>query len=430
MNIDLHYGQGKITLQIDDANIARIIQPWHNEVQDDNATTLSQALSADTTKNFSTNINAKKLCVLLSDGTRDMPLADIFPQIMPLLKNCAFVNFMICTGTHNAQTPQNEHIIEQIDAHAKKTGLTSYSIHTHDCQADEFSIAGTTSFGTVVEYNKIADNADIFLVLSDVKPHYFAGYSNPIKNFLPGICSYKTAEKNHSLALHPDSTFGKHPWQNNSNRQNNRLAKDQLEGMKLITADRPVYTLAIISANNSIQWAGFGAAKTTAATAFEVADKHNAQTVTPTDYLIVSPGGLPNDIDLYISQRALELTSQAVNNGGEVLFLSQCPAGVGEAKTLENFYNQLTKPIEEIMRSTQGTYKLFSHKPYKFAQLITRLKKIWVYSDIPDETLKAAHLQPTNDPQATINKWITKNPSAKITIVNGANKIALYSNKS
>ncbi len=39
---------------------------------------------------------------------------------------------------------------------------------------------------------------------------------------------------------------------------------------------------------------------------------------------IVSPGGLSNDEDLYIAQRALELTRAAVTDGGEVLFLAAC----------------------------------------------------------------------------------------------------------
>lgn len=45
------------------------------------------------------------------------------------------------------------------------------------------------------------------------------------------------------------------------------------------------------------------------------------------DRLIVSPGGLPNDIDLYIAQRALELTKAGVRDGGEVLFFGGLSEG-------------------------------------------------------------------------------------------------------
>jgi nickel-dependent lactate racemase len=142
--------------------------------------------------------------------------------------------------------------------------------------------------------------------------------------------------------------------------------------------------------------------------------------------LIVSPGGLPNDVDLYISQRALELTKEAVVDGGEVLFVSACVKGIGDEGTMENFYDRLTQPIEDILGSVPGEYRLFSHKPYKFAQMIRRLGRIWVYSEIADELLTAAHLYPTHDAQSVVDGWVAADPNVQITIVDGANKIALY----
>jgi nickel-dependent lactate racemase len=271
----------------------------------------------------------------------------------------------------------------------------------------------------------MADDADVFLVLSDIKVHYFAGYSNPVKNFVPGICSFRTAEQNHSLALDNKSTFGVHPWHPDSNRRKNPLACDQLEGMKLIVKERPVFTLATITTLRQIRWAKFGPIESVSVEAFVTVDQRNTHTVTPAGRLIVSPGGLPNDIDLYIAQRALELTKSAVTDGGEILFLAACPSGAGEAKTMENFYHRLTMPIEEIFNSIESEYKLYSHKPYKFAQLIRRLRRIHIYSQIPDDMVQAAHLYPTYEPQAVVNDWLDEEPDTKITIVDGANKIAL-----
>jgi nickel-dependent lactate racemase len=158
-------------------------------------------------------------------------------------------------------------------------------------------------------------------------------------------------------------------------------------------------------------------------------DRQNTHTVRPVPRLIVSPGGFPNDISLYIAQRALELTKNAVTDGGEILFLAQCKDGVGEEHTLENFYNRLTAPLESILTSIESDYKLYSHKPYKFAQLIQRLSQIWMHSEIPDEMVEAAHLKPTKKPQAVIDKWLADDPDTKITIIDGANKIALYANQ-
>jgi nickel-dependent lactate racemase len=246
--------------------------------------------------------------------------------------------------------------------------------------------------------NARANEAYVFLVVSDVKVHYFAGYSNPVKYFVPGICAYETAEQNHRLALAERSIFGVHPWHADPTRRDNPLAADQLEGMRLIVGSRPVYALTTIGAGGRVHWAKFGPAETAASAAFAVADERNVHAVAPADRLIVSPGGAPNDMDLYIAQRALELTQAAVVDGGEVLFLAACRRGIGEPHTMKSFYERLTAPIEEILNSVEEPYVLYSHKPYRFAQLIRRLRRIWIYSQISPASLTAAHLHPTDDP--------------------------------
>ncbi len=426
MKVSIRYGDGHICLDIPDGNIAQVIQPFDDGHNTDDGEIVSGALGQAEVKNFQSQINDKKLCILVGDGTRDMPLAAIYDKLFSILKPARFVKFVICTGTHNSDTPENKKIIEQIDRFAADADLSDIEIHVHDHRNAEFINAGTTSYGTDVIYNAVIADADVFLVLSDVKSHYFAGYSNPTKNFIPGICAYTTAELNHSLALNEKSSFGIHPWHSDKSRRENPLAMDQLEGMKLITGDRKVHAFVTISTSGRIQWADFGRAEDVCRRAFDESDKLNAMTVKPVDRLIVSPGGLPNDVDLYIAQRALELTKAAVTDGGEVLFLAACPKGVGAEHTRENFYDRLIRPIPEILDSIKSKYALYSHKPYKFALMIENLRRLWVYSDIPDNMIEAAHLYPTDNPQAVINAWITENPDVKIMIVDGANKIAIH----
>ena len=426
MKIDIHYGDSIVSLQIPEANVAHIIRPWQDEEQADNRAILRQATAGPEVEDFRETIASRRLCVLLDDGTRDEPFEDIFEQLFAALQTSSFVRFLICTGTHEPATPQNGRITAQIERAAAKAQIGNFEIHAHDCELAEFAEAGATSRGTEIICNVLANDTDVFLVLSDVKVHYFAGYSNPIKNFVPGICAFRTAEQNHSLALDDKSTFGIHPWHPNGDRRNNPLACDQLEGMRLIVKERPVFTLATITTSGQIRWARFGPVESVSAEAFATVDQRNTHTVTPVGRLIVSPGGLPNDIDLYIAQRALELTKSAVTDGGEILFLAACPNGVGEAKTMENFYHRLTLPIDEIFNSIESEYKLYSHKPYKFARLIRRLRRIHMYSQIPDDLVRAAHLYPIHNPQAVVDNWLAEQPDAKIIIVDGANKIALY----
>jgi len=427
MKVELHYGKGLMALRIPEANVEQIIRPWRGEGKADNIALIRQAMTGRDAETFQEEIAGKRLCVLTSDGSRDMPFDDdIFTQLFSVLQKSSLVRFLICTGSHDAETPESNRIAEQIEKAARKAGLGEFKIHSHDCERDRFVKAGRTSYGTEVMFNAEADDAEIFLVLSDVKVHYFAGYSNPIKNFVPGICAFKTVEQNHSLALDNKSTFGVHPWHKDEGRRSNPVAEDQLEGMRLIARSRPVYALVTISVSRKIQWARFGPAEKVTPEAFTTIDERNTHKVRPVGRLIVSPGGLPNDASLYNAQRALEMTKNAVTEGGEILFLAACPDGIGERRTIENFYERMTAPIEEILKSIESEYKLFSHKAYKFAQMIKQLRRIRMCSEITDELVKAAHLYPTDEPQAVVDNWLAEEPDARITVVDGANRIALY----
>ncbi len=424
MNVDLHYGTGVVALRVPDRNVREVIRPWQGEQGGTGAVSLRETMDGQAGA-FRDAVAGKRVCVLVDDGTRDEPLAGVLAGLCAALRPTASVQFLICTGTHAPETPKNEQIRREIEKAGREAGLTVARIHTHDCQADTFIDVGRTSRGTQVLVNAFAEEADVFLVVADVKVHYFAGYSNPVKNFVPGICAFRTVEQNHSLALLDESTHGAHPWHPNPEQRNNPLAEDMVEGMDLIARGRPVYALVMLSAGPRLIWVRFGPVQDVSAESFAVTDERNIQTVAPASHLVVSPGGRSNDEDLYIAQRALELNRAAVLDGGEVLFLAACPNGIGEPQTLANFYDRLTAPLEEVIQSIQQDYVLYSHKPYKFAVLIRRLRRLWMHTQIADDLVKAAHMHPAHDPQAVVDGWLAEQPDARIIFIDGANKVAL-----
>ena len=426
MKVKLHYGKAFVSLDIPESNVAGVIEPWNGQPRTRNSTLIREATEKARANDFLEAVKGKRLCVLLEDGTRDAPFDDISTGVFGLLADAASVRFFVCTGTHNADTPENQQICRQAVRAARRTHIRDFKIYVHDYRKDALINAGRTSRGTEVLYNAGIDEAELFLVLSDVKNHYFAGYSNPVKNFVPGICAFRTTEENHSLALDEKSTFGVHPWHVDESRRDNPVAADQLEGMRLIAKDRPIYSFVTISTSGKIQWVKLGPIETVTSGAFTTVDQNNTHSVKPAARLIVSPGGFPDDTTLYIAIRALELTGNAVRDEGEILFLAACPNGVGEEHTMENFYNRLTAPVNEVLNSIEAEYKLFAHKPYKFARLIKRMQKIWMHSEMPDHLVEAAHLHPTQDPQKVVNDWLADDPDSTITVVDGANKVAIY----
>ncbi len=86
--------------------------------------------------------------------------------------------------------------------------------------------------------------------------------------------------------------------------------------------------------------------------------------------------------------------------------------------------------MEDIFATVRGgPYKLFSHKPLRFAELIQNLQHLWVYSELDDETVRAGHMSPASSIQDIVDQWIREKPGIKILVVDGANKLAIRSKK-
>ena len=56
MKVDIHYGDGNVSLEIPEANVANIIRPWQDEEQADNQAILRQALTATQAEDFQKTI--------------------------------------------------------------------------------------------------------------------------------------------------------------------------------------------------------------------------------------------------------------------------------------------------------------------------------------------------------------------------------------
>ncbi|MFX1474070.1 MAG: lactate racemase domain-containing protein [Promethearchaeota archaeon] len=427
LDVKLRYGKGHITLKIPEQNLAEVVQPRKQDASKDISGVVRRALETPIGLTLTEAITNHRVCVLIEDGTRAEPHEVLIEELARHLGAAKELTFIITTGSHKVDSPRNRQITKAIQSSCQRHNLHHYQIRVHDALNSPCTTVGTTSRGTVVNVNNFALDHDAFVIAADMKNHYFAGYSNAIKNFLPGICDYTTIETNHSLALEPNSTFGRHPLHPNPLRRTNPCAEDMLEATHIILGERPAFLLATITSEPYILWAASGNLAQVTAEGIERIDKAASFYVTPTDHIIVSPGGLPQDESLYNAQRGLELVKHAVRDKGEILFLAECPKGAAPTpKARKFFYDYLTKPLPSILPSIREKYVLYSHKAGKFAELIQRVRKIWICSTLSAQQVEAVHLSPTSTPQKIVDDWIRTNPDAQILAFDEANKIAVY----
>jgi nickel-dependent lactate racemase len=371
----------------------------------------------------------RKICLILDDATRSEPHDAYVRACLPRLRGADAVTAIIATGSHEVRSEGNLAIIRQFRCIAEEVEVDA-KVFIHDCHEEPLlADLGRTRRGTPVRASIRALEADLFVASSDMKNHYFAGYSNPLKNFLPGVCSYDSIEANHALALDPRSSFGRHPWHPDPDRRDNPVALDMQEARQMITGPRDIFVLASVCGHGGVLWAGAGDIHLVTRAGIEKVDEVAGATVPGASRVIVCPGGDPQDESLYNAQRGVELAKNCMRDGAEVLLLAPCPKGVAptpEART--NFFDLLTSPLEEVLDSLEDRYVLYSHKAYKFAALLKRLGALYLHTELDERTVRAGHMKKTEDPQAVVDRWVEESDEP-ILVVEDANKVALYADR-
>ncbi len=426
MKIQIPYGEGELALEVPQER-CRVVEPPVRETLgpplEAFRASLDDPLGCGRLKDLAAG---RTVTYLLDDHTRAEPHADFMRAVLERLASARLVRCVLSTGCHSPRNEGNERLVAQFGDIASALGVP-HEVHVHDGEDESAHVViGETSRGTPVEADRRALDADVFLVTSDVKNHYFAGYSNPLKNFLPGICSFATTERNHSFALDAQSSFGRHPWHSDPERQVNPVAQDMLEAATQVISGRPVFVLASVITADGLVWSGAGEMEAVTRQAIARADRVGTVRVEPARYVVVSPGGDPQDETLYNAHRGLELSRNAVKEGGEILFLASCGAGMaGTAKAKEEFYDRLTAPLDEVIAGVEGRYVLYSHKAYKFARLIRSVRRITMVTELSDQEVAAAHLEKVVAPQEVIDRWLGESEEP-ILITTHANRTALY----
>lgn len=427
LKVTLRNGSGEVQIEIPKRNLAGAFAPKKPRAKGNTLDELRHAMENPHGPSLANLAKSKSVCVLVEDHTRDEPRWELINAVLPSLKDASRVQFIITTGSHEVEHPANLEIVDMINRAAKDSGLHSFRVKINNCHDTDVVTVGKTGRGTPVIISSAAAHHDVYVALSDMKAHYFAGYSNALKDFLPGICAFATIEANHAMALDPRSTFGRHPYHPDESRRDQPLADDMREAMEIITKDAKAFTLAIVSDENKLMWADAGRLEPVIARGIQVVDETDSFCVKPVPKVIVSPGGYPEDKSLYHAQRAVELCKNAVADGGEILLVAECRDGVAPEEAIENFYRKLTAPLDEVLSTIHGKYHLYEHKAYKFAELLKRICCVKMYTNLDTETVEAVHLEKADDPQAVVDEWIAQDPKTKILVFDKGNKIAVYS---
>ena len=263
----------------------------------------------------------RNIVIVTSDHTRAVPSKITLPLLLKEIRSGnpdADITILIATGLHRPTTEEEQRRMfgDEIVDHEKIAINNAFA-------PEQFVELCTLPSGAVFQVNRLAAECDLLVTEGFVEPHFFAGFSGGRKSILPGICSERTVNENHSYKA------VSHPRSNSGMLKDNPIHADMLCAAKAVNVQF-IFNVALDGEQKIVAaWAGDLEKAHEAGVAF-IRQWSQCPVVTG-DIVITSNGGYPLDQNLYQSPKAMATAEACAGEDGVIIMCCSCCDGMGGA---------------------------------------------------------------------------------------------------
>lgn len=263
----------------------------------------------------------QKIVIVTSDHTRAVPSKITLPLLLKEIRSGnpdADITILIATGLHRPTTEEEQRRMfgDEIVDHEKIAINNAFA-------PEQFVELCTLPSGAVFQVNRLAAECDLLVTEGFVEPHFFAGFSGGRKSILPGICSERTVNENHSYKA------VSHPRSNSGMLKDNPIHADMLCAAKAVNVQF-IFNVALDGEKKIVAaWAGDLEKAHEAGVAF-IRQWSQCPVVTG-DIVVTSNGGYPLDQNLYQSPKAMATAEACAGEDGVIIMCCSCCDGMGGA---------------------------------------------------------------------------------------------------
>ena len=352
------------------------------------------------------------VAIAINDKTRPVPHEHLLPPVLQGLRHAGVgaedVLFIIATGTHPRMAESEYESILPSDI------LASYRVICHDAH-DHANLTrlDDTARGTPVHINSAYMAADYRIVIGNIEPHQFQGFSGGVKSAAIGLAGAETINHNHAMMRDPKARLGE--FDANPARQ------DVEDIGTVIGIDFAVNALLNPEKEIIKVFAGAPVAVMQAAIP-EARALYEAPVEAPFDLMIASPGGHPKDINIYQAQKGLAHAAAVTREGGSLILCAACAQGSGSAAYENWMMNPPMRSHEAVLeRFAREGFQVGRHKAFQISRDAARIHTMLV-SDLDEDFVRGLLLQPQPDLQTAIDLALEKLPGgARIGVMPAAN---------
>jgi nickel-dependent lactate racemase len=379
----LPYGHGQLTFHLPDGLPIEVVEPAKVAAAADPLDAVAAALDVPagdvTWENWR---GARSAAIAINDETRPVPHEYLLPPLLRRLEGLGVapgaIQLLIATGTH-PPLPRSGY------ARIVPAGiLARYPVLGHDPEDPaNLVLLGTTLRGTPIWINRHFLAADLRIVVGNVEPHQFQGFSGGVKSAAIGLAGRETIHHNHSLMTDPRAQVGRYA--------DNPARQDVEEIGRAIGVHLAVN--AVLNGQKQIVHIIAGEPEAVMEVAIPLSRQINQVPVAaPFDLVIASPGGHPKDLNLYQAQKALAHASLVTRDGGSLILAAACPAGTGSER-YERWMAGMSSHRQVIERFEKEGFSIGAHKAYQIARDAVRVR-VWLVSSLDPGQVRSFLLEP------------------------------------
>ncbi len=369
--IQIPYGRSKLSFSLDNSFHVELLAPARVESLADPARAVRDALHHPAggvgLAHFS---QARSVAIAISDKTRPVPHAVLLPPLLHTIEQLGIppraVTLIVATGLH-APMPESE--FPQI---LPSEILNRYRVISHDATAKDLISLGKTRLGTPVHVNSVFGGADLRIVLGNLEPHQFMGFSGGVKTAAIGLGGRDTINHNHALMLDSRSDLA---------RYDNNPAREDVEEIGR-TIGVHFALNAILNESKQIVRVLAGQPQAVMREGIPlVLQIYQVRVAAPFDLLITSPGGHPKDINVYQAQKALGHAARVTRPSGTIILVAACPEGSG-SRAYEEWVAGMASHQAVLERFQREGFRIGPHKAFQIAR-DTVTRRVLVVTDMP-----------------------------------------------
>jgi nickel-dependent lactate racemase len=395
MKVNLAYGQGHLTVELP-KDRTTIIAPSHTAGLKDERGAVMRSLGNPIGSAPLRDLikPSDHVCITFTDITRATPNERLIPWLLQHLSHLPRQNITLLNqlGTHRPNTRA------ELETMLTPEVVRDYRVLNHEPENPAAHVQlGTTRDGTPALINRHVVEADVRIITGFIEPHFFAGFSGGIKGICPGTAALETVMSNHGAKNigDPNATFGI--------MEGNPLW-EELRDIALRAGPSFVLNVAL---NEQRQITGVFAGdliKAHKAGCEFVRESAMQRVSAPFDIVVTTNSGYPLDLNLYQGVKGMSAGARVIRPGGTLILACECREGVPADSPLDKLLRCAASPEEILtMLATPGFVRPEQWQA-QIQALVQRKATVLIYSSLPEETIRAAHLTPCHDISAAVKE--------------------------